>query len=426
RAREDDLLRGIPPAPSLRRPADAMARRADQAGHDPVSQLHPQLRRGDPPPDRDHEGPVLPAHHQKHDLHAGDAGAAAADQRPPLEVQERSAALAARDHGAVPREQGQPAGRVPADGRPDPDLLRALRRAVRLGGDAERVVHLLRTAPVLGSRAGRPGSVDLRSRRPRSYLRVADPHGRVDVRPAEAPAGDGRSAAGQDDAVHAGPLHVHVLESALGARAVLDPLERAPDRPAEVHGAGREGAAQDGGAVPQEGVSREPTPGSTIVAISTPPGTGAIGVIRVSGPGAVSCAGELLSLDGGKPLSVLPPRALRRARIVDPESDSPLDEALVVVMPAPRSYTGEDVVEISTHGNPVLLARVVHLLVGRGTSLAEPGEFTRRAFLNGRIDLLQAEAVAAIIGGRAGGGRGLAAGAPARVLGGEVGRWLGE
>jgi len=169
-------------------------------------------------------------------------------------------------------------------------------------------------------------------------------------------------------------------------------------------------------------VSREPTPGSTIVAISTPPGTGAIGVIRVSGPGAVSCAGELLSLDGGKPLSVLPPRALRRARIVDPESDSPLDEALVVVMPAPRSYTGEDVVEISTHGNPVLLARVVHLLVGRGTSLAEPGEFTRRAFLNGRIDLLQAEAVAAIIGARSERALRLAARQLAGSLSGELGK----
>jgi tRNA modification GTPase len=85
---------------------------------------------------------------------------------------------------------------------------------------------------------------------------------------------------------------------------------------------------------------------------------------------------------------------------VDPLTGAPVDDGLAAVMPGPRSYTGEDVVEISCHGSPVVLAAVIGLLTSGGARLAEPGEFTRRAFLNGRIDLIQAEAVARLIGAR--------------------------
>jgi tRNA modification GTPase len=138
----------------------------------------------------------------------------------------------------------------------------------------------------------------------------------------------------------------------------------------------------------------------TIVAIATPPGTGAIGVIRISGPAAVSAASTVLRLDRAQTLEAATPRVLHRAMVIDQASGEVLDVALVVKMPGPRSYTGEDVVEISCHGNPVLLGEVVRRLLIEGVRLAEPGEFTQRAYLNGRLDLLQAEAVAALIGAR--------------------------
>jgi tRNA modification GTPase len=93
----------------------------------------------------------------------------------------------------------------------------------------------------------------------------------------------------------------------------------------------------------------------------------------------------------------MPARTLRRATLVDPASDERVDEVLCSVMRGPRSYTGEDLVEISCHGSPVVLRRAVAIAVSAGARLAEPGEFTRRAFLNGRIDLAQAEAVAQLI-----------------------------
>ena len=91
---------------------------------------------------------------------------------------------------------------------------------------------------------------------------------------------------------------------------------------------------------------------------------------------------------------------MQRAALGDPATGDPLDDALVTVMRGPRSYTGEDVVELSGHGSPAVLATLVGLLVARGARLAAPGEFTRRAFLNGRLGLMQAEAVAALIGAR--------------------------
>lgn len=121
-------------------------------------------------------------------------------------------------------------------------------------------------------------------------------------------------------------------------------------------------------------------------------------MIRVSGPDAVLIVAPLLR--NATPLPAFPSHALRRVGLVDAKSAELIDEALCAVMFAPRSYTGEDVVELSCHGSPALLRMVTRQIVEGGARLATPGEFTRRAFLNGRIDLAQAEAVALIIGAR--------------------------
>lgn len=128
----------------------------------------------------------------------------------------------------------------------------------------------------------------------------------------------------------------------------------------------------------------------TICAIATPPGEGGIGVIRLSGPGAIPLAARFFR--GGKP-ETSPSHRILYGKFVDPASGKSVDEILCAVMRAPRSYTGEDVVEISAHGNPRLLERILHLLIRAGARHAERGEFTKRAFLNGRLDLTQAESV---------------------------------
>jgi len=144
----------------------------------------------------------------------------------------------------------------------------------------------------------------------------------------------------------------------------------------------------------------DPHEAETIVAIATPPGSGAIGVIRLSGPHSVAFATRLVRLTGAESLACIAPRRVLRASVIDPETREFLDTALVVKMIAPHSYTGEDVVEISCHGNAVLLGEIVRLLVSSGARLAEPGEFTRRAYLNAKLDLAQVEAVAELISAR--------------------------
>jgi tRNA modification GTPase len=133
----------------------------------------------------------------------------------------------------------------------------------------------------------------------------------------------------------------------------------------------------------------------TIVAIATPPGRGGIGVVRLSGPLAVRVAHTLLGRE-----DPLEPRHATFGRVVEPVRDRHwpcVDEVVATWFQAPRSYTGDDVVEISGHGSPILLERVVSLSIAAGARLAEPGEFTLRAYLNGRLDLIQAEAVADLI-----------------------------
>ena len=129
----------------------------------------------------------------------------------------------------------------------------------------------------------------------------------------------------------------------------------------------------------------------TIVAIATPPGRGGIGVVRISGPDAAPIASRLTRRD-----SAFEPRraTLTTVRSIDAGS---IDRAVVTFFPSPHSYTGDDVIEISAHGSPVVLAAVQRAAMQAGARLAEPGEFTLRAYLNGRIDLVQAEAVAELI-----------------------------
>ena len=134
---------------------------------------------------------------------------------------------------------------------------------------------------------------------------------------------------------------------------------------------------------------------STICAVSTASG-GAIGVVRVSGSQAISITEQIFRAVNGKPLSERKSSSLTFGHIVD-ENDKVVDEVLVSLFRAPHSYTGEDATEISCHGSSYILQRVVQLLLAAGCEAAAPGEFTQRAFLNGKMDLSQAEAVADVI-----------------------------
>jgi tRNA modification GTPase len=156
----------------------------------------------------------------------------------------------------------------------------------------------------------------------------------------------------------------------------------------------------------------------TIVAIATPPGRGGIGVVRFSGPGALPIAQQLIAHDGALAprhatltyVHAIPPDAGNRQDVgiagglplveqtqLQRAGDGCVDQVVATYFPAPRSYTGDDVVELSAHGSPVILQAILTTAVAGGARLAEPGEFTLRAFLNGRIDLMQAEAVADLI-----------------------------
>jgi tRNA modification GTPase len=128
----------------------------------------------------------------------------------------------------------------------------------------------------------------------------------------------------------------------------------------------------------------------TIVAIATPPGRGGLGVVRISGSAAASIASCLARR------RTFEPRHATLARIVD-EHGGVIDETIVTFFPAPHSYTGEDVIELSAHGSPVVLDAIVRAALAAGARVANPGEFTLRAYLNGRMNLLQAEAVSDLI-----------------------------
>jgi len=138
----------------------------------------------------------------------------------------------------------------------------------------------------------------------------------------------------------------------------------------------------------------------TIVAPATPLGVGAIGIVRISGAEAVKIASRLFVPRRKSAVKDFVSHRLYLGDVFNPQTQEIVDEALLVVMRAPHSYTREDVVEFQLHGGPVVVQKVLELLLQEGARLAEPGEFTRRAFLNGRLDLSQAEAVAEIIKAR--------------------------
>ena len=130
----------------------------------------------------------------------------------------------------------------------------------------------------------------------------------------------------------------------------------------------------------------------TIVALATPPGVSAIGVLRLSGARSLEIVNDLFP---SKDLQAADSHTLHIGYLKD--ADKILDEVVVSIYKNPRSYTGEDVVEISCHGSAYVPDRVIQSLLNRGARLARPGEFTQRAFLNGKLDLAQAEAVADLI-----------------------------
>jgi tRNA modification GTPase len=135
----------------------------------------------------------------------------------------------------------------------------------------------------------------------------------------------------------------------------------------------------------------------TITAIATPVGEGGIHIIRISGAEAVGIASALFQPQGDKKVTDLEPQKVVYGNLIDPSSSETVDEVLLIRFNAPHSYTGEDVIEIHGHGGAYVSSKILQLVLDQGTRLAEPGEFTRRAFLNGRLDLSQAEAVADVI-----------------------------
>lgn len=142
---------------------------------------------------------------------------------------------------------------------------------------------------------------------------------------------------------------------------------------------------------------RNPKDCDTIAAISTPLGEGGIGIVRISGPCAIGIAKAIFRSKTGAAALHLESHRIKHGFIVDPETGEPIDEVLLNVMCAPKTFTMEDTVEINCHGGRTVLLKVLELAIASGARLAEPGEFTKRAFLNGRIDLAQAEAVIEVI-----------------------------
>jgi tRNA modification GTPase len=138
-------------------------------------------------------------------------------------------------------------------------------------------------------------------------------------------------------------------------------------------------------------------PEDTITAVSTPPGEGGIGIVRLSGKDSFKIVRKIFNSSSSRISQASGSRNILHGFITDPSTSERVDEVLVTFMKAPRTYTREDVVEINCHGGMMPLHRILCLVQSQGARLAEPGEFTRRAFLNGRIDLSQAEAVIDII-----------------------------
>ncbi|MCM1029544.1 MAG: tRNA uridine-5-carboxymethylaminomethyl(34) synthesis GTPase MnmE [Pseudoflavonifractor sp.] len=132
----------------------------------------------------------------------------------------------------------------------------------------------------------------------------------------------------------------------------------------------------------------------TICAISTPPGTGGIAVVRISGPDTFTIVNAIWK---GRPLVATNTHTAHLGTIIDTQASAPLDQCVATIFTAPHSYTGDDTIELSVHGSIYIQQRLLDILISQGARMAEPGEFTRRAFAAGNIDLSQAEAVADLI-----------------------------
>ena len=141
-------------------------------------------------------------------------------------------------------------------------------------------------------------------------------------------------------------------------------------------------------------------PEDTIVAPATPPGEGGVAVVRISGPEALALADKLFRPSGGPLPSRTPPRTFRYGQVAAGPAGPMLDDAILLVFRAPHSYTGEDVIEIQCHGSPRTVQSILDAAIASGARMAEPGEFTKRSFINGKMDLTQAEAVADLIHAR--------------------------
>src|SRR5690348_17104334 len=137
----------------------------------------------------------------------------------------------------------------------------------------------------------------------------------------------------------------------------------------------------------------------TIAAVATPPGEGSVAIIRISGPDAESIARAIFARSAGRN-GTLKSHRLYHGTVRDPRTETVLDQVLLTIMRAPRSYTGEDVIEVNCHGGVFVVRRILGLILRQGARHAEPGEFTMRAVLNGRIDVPQAEAVLDLIRAR--------------------------
>ena len=159
----------------------------------------------------------------------------------------------------------------------------------------------------------------------------------------------------------------------------------------------------------------------TIAAVATPAGEGGVGIVRVSGPDAERIAAALFVRAEGKN-GRLKSHMLHYGTIREPKSEKTLDQVLLTIMRKPRSYTGEDVVEVHCHGGVFVVRRILGLILAQGARHAEPGEFTKRAFLNGRLDLAQAEAVVDLIAARTERGADLAL----SQIKGEFSSWIGD
>jgi len=159
----------------------------------------------------------------------------------------------------------------------------------------------------------------------------------------------------------------------------------------------------------------------TIAAIATPPGEGGIAIVRISGPDAEKIAEEIFIRRQG-PVGKFHSHTLYHGQIADPKDGQPIDEVLLTIMRKPHSYTGEDVVEVHCHGGNFLVRQILAQILTQGARQAEAGEFTKRAFLNGRIDLAQAEAVLDLIRARTAKGAQLALNQAC----GELSKYVGE